>query len=422
MNIRVGNAQHIGKRSEQQDAFGFSDPKEKVFLQHGGFLGVVADGMGGIANGRAAGRAAVRAFLEAYRTKTPQESIIAALERSLEAANQAVVDLGRDSSAEGAMGTTLAAAVIHECLLYWISVGDSRVYLLRQNSLTQITVDHTYARELDREVAEGRISREEALNHPQRGGLTSFLGMSGKLEADRCLRPVVMDQDDCVILCSDGIYRAVTEEEICGAFRGDLNDACEMIMERSIRKDRNQQDNLTVIAFSNCDCGDGNLNLRKGLWIGVLGMALLAGVVIAWLFGSRLYTNLHLNAGAGAAVKSEPAKASEKSLTVSAKPSVPTSAAKKNENRSKTADGQMAGKDRAPVRPGLDKVQGGPSPRKPTDAGHEGAGDSNPSREKAAPAQADPRQPSIKEVPPSGTQTPDSMKTPANSGEDGSPR
>src|SRR5437016_4842993 len=100
MKLRVGNAQHIGKRSEQQDAFGFSDPKDSRFRKHAGFLGVVADGMGGTANGRAAGRAAVRAFLQAYQAKTPKESIVAALDRSLQEAHRAVLAVGRDFPSE----------------------------------------------------------------------------------------------------------------------------------------------------------------------------------------------------------------------------------------------------------------------------------------------------------------------------------
>ena len=83
MNLKAGNAQHIGARPQQEDSFGFSDPTDKAFICHGGFLGIVADGMGGLTQGGAASTTAVRSFLASYQTKTPKESVVDALLRSL---------------------------------------------------------------------------------------------------------------------------------------------------------------------------------------------------------------------------------------------------------------------------------------------------------------------------------------------------
>ena len=90
MNYSFGNAQHIGARSSQQDAFGFSNPFEAEFVAHAGLLAVLADGMGGLAHGDLASRAALAAFLAAYRAKTPAESVRDALKRSLAAAKHSV--------------------------------------------------------------------------------------------------------------------------------------------------------------------------------------------------------------------------------------------------------------------------------------------------------------------------------------------
>src|SRR5690242_21476088 len=95
MRYLPGNAQHIGARQSQQDSFGFGDPDDQAFIAHGGFLAIVCDGMGGMEHGDAASRTAVKAFLEAYARKTPQESIPAALERSVHEANESVVELAR---------------------------------------------------------------------------------------------------------------------------------------------------------------------------------------------------------------------------------------------------------------------------------------------------------------------------------------
>src|SRR5580698_5519707 len=123
MKFSAGNAQDIGAREEQQDSFGFSDPSDKAFVRHGGFLGVVADGMGGLSNGREAGAAAVRSFLAAYQAKPASESVADALSRSVGEANQAVRQIVQNGSAHDA-GTTLAAAVVLDSELYWIAVGD----------------------------------------------------------------------------------------------------------------------------------------------------------------------------------------------------------------------------------------------------------------------------------------------------------
>jgi len=141
------------------------------------------------------------------------------------------------------------AAVLHDQSLYWISAGDSRIYLLRAGRLTRITSDHTYGRQLDEQAAQGKISRAEALNNSERGSLTSYLGQPEPKELDRNTRPLALQPGDSVILCSDGFYRALNESEIAGAFDNDLQRACETLVGQAVAKQRKGQDNLTVIAL-----------------------------------------------------------------------------------------------------------------------------------------------------------------------------
>jgi len=129
MRFVPGNAQHIGARHSQQDSFGFADPDAHEFISHGGFLAVVCDGMGGMEYGDAASRTAVRAFLDAYRRKTSEEPIPEALERSVRDANSHVVALAHSLGLVEGIGTTLVAAALHDHSLYYISVGDSGVFL-----------------------------------------------------------------------------------------------------------------------------------------------------------------------------------------------------------------------------------------------------------------------------------------------------
>jgi serine/threonine protein phosphatase PrpC len=248
MRFAAGNAQHIGARPQQQDAFGFSDPSDKAFVAHGGFLGVVADGMGGLTHGSEASSVAVRSFLQAYKLKTAKEPVADALARSLQEANRVVLQVAGDAS-PGAVGTTLAAAVALGDSLHWIAAGDSRIYWLHGTSLTRLTADHVYATKLNREVAQGKISPSEAQTHSERASLTSYLGQNEPELVDRNIRPLAVQPDDCVILCSDGLYRAVAEGEIVGAFRGDLQRGCDSLVQQVLAKQRKQQDNLTIIGL-----------------------------------------------------------------------------------------------------------------------------------------------------------------------------
>ncbi len=300
MRFTAGNAQHIGARSQQQDAFGFSNPGNGAFAEHAGLLGVVADGMGGMARGREASRAAVRSFLQAYQGKSPSEQVPQALIRSLTEANRSVLSLGGSGSQENGVGTTLVAAVVHRNALHWISAGDSRVYLLRNNQLTRVTMDHVYARRLNEQVAQGEISRAEAVQHPERLALTSYLGIPELLEIDRSVRPLPLEAGDCVILCTDGLYRALSEQEIAAAFHDDLNGACDTLIRRALEKRRPEQDNLTVIALSNEPDSAKFLGLARRRSSRKLWMpALAAGVLLALLGGVGVHivsTTIHKSA------------------------------------------------------------------------------------------------------------------------------
>lgn len=284
MKLAVGNGQHIGDRQEQQDAFGFSDPGNGAFLAHGGLLGIVADGMGGLSHGSDASHSAVKTFLHEYELKTPDESIPDALSRALNAANRAVVDLAGHFGTRNGTGTTLAAAVVHGDTLHWISAGDSRVYLCRRKNLIRVTSDHVYAQQLNEEAAKGKISRAEAESNEERAGLTSFLG--DLKDVDRNRQPYPMSPGDRVILCSDGLYRAVTDGEMAAAFQHDPQTACDTLVQQALAKQRQHQDNLTIIAFSSQD--------RPSWPPGALNrtLAILTGVLILGSLAAGIYTGL----------------------------------------------------------------------------------------------------------------------------------
>lgn len=254
MRYRPGNAQAQGDRDEQQDAFAFSDVDDLSFVAHGGVLAAVADGMGGLSGGRAASAGAIRAFLDAYCAKPEGEMIDAALDRALTRANEAVCDVvsppGGADHRRG--GTTLVAAVLHADGLHWVSAGDSRIYLVRGGHAEPVTLDHNYGLELDARVAAGTLSATEARMHPDRESLVSYLGDVEVPAVDRSHTPFPLRPDDLVLICSDGLYRAVDTDEMgrLATPRRDPQALCEDLVARALDKHLPHQDNCTVLAVS----------------------------------------------------------------------------------------------------------------------------------------------------------------------------
>ena len=237
MKIVYSNEQHKGSRKEQQDSFGFSDIEESQFVSHGGFLSVVADGMGGMKHGGEASVVAINAFFSAYGDKIPSESIPMALQRSLHHANEAVLSLANKTGQEGNVGTTLVASVIHDNFMYWISVGDSRMYIYHDNNLSLLTTDHVYANELNNLAELGEITREEAETHKQRGALTSFLGIEVLKEVDQNIKPYSLSEGDRLILCSDGLYNGISDTEIAHVLgSAKSNEICRSLLNLVLEK------------------------------------------------------------------------------------------------------------------------------------------------------------------------------------------
>ena len=246
MRIIPGNAQHIGTRNEQQDSFGFSDIDDAEFVAHGGVIAVLADGMGGMAMGRECSQTTVTNMLRWYRAKSPTETIPQTLYRILNQVNHSVFDLADAAGVPEDAGSTLVAVVAHGAALFWVSVGDSRLYLFRKKKLKQLTVEHTYGRVLDQEAARGNITREKARGHIERSALTSFIGLAELNEVDRNEKPFPLEHGDWIILTSDGIHGALTNEKMITALAGNPQTAAETLVQMTLAERRPHQDNLTV--------------------------------------------------------------------------------------------------------------------------------------------------------------------------------
>ena len=253
MSILPGNAQHIGARSSQQDSFGFGDPDDKAFIAHGGFVAVVCDGMGGLEYGDLASKAAVKTFLEGYRRKTASETIPEALERSVREANTNVVAMAHELGAAESVGTTLVAVVLldDDKQMYFISVGDSGIFQISDGQIQTVNRPHVFANILDGAVARGTMSKEQALLHPERESLTSFIGVDVLDEIDRNVEPWPVSDGDTILLASDGLFKTLTQTEILTTLHGQVPETWpDALVAATLAQQYEYQDNVTVLSVT----------------------------------------------------------------------------------------------------------------------------------------------------------------------------
>jgi protein phosphatase len=202
-------------------------------------LFVVADGMGGAQAGEVASRIAVESFQLGLADSTRPELELAELAR---AANARIHELSHSNAEQAGMGTTLTAAYVGEHDVAIAHVGDSRAYCLRDGQLLRLTDDHSLVDEL---LRQGRLTPEEAVEHPQRSVITRALGPEGTVEVDT--RSFAARAGDVYLLCSDGLTTMISEEKIAGTLLAHprLRDAGEALI--AAANDAGGRDNVTVV-------------------------------------------------------------------------------------------------------------------------------------------------------------------------------
>lgn len=247
--FKFGNAQHIGNRSRQEDSFGFSDLSDKQQLAQRGICAVLSDGMGGLSSGREVSELAVSRTLEFFKDLRGEVPVWQQMKEFVSNLCGEVFSLyGRDGKA-GA-GATLVAAIFYENRLYWCTAGDSRLYLFRGGRLYQLNEDHDYKNRLLSRYIRGEAALEEALGHPQRDALTSYLGCPFMEEIDANHLGFVLQNKDKIFMVTDGIYNALTEEEMTERMRKEPQEACGRMVNDAASKKLSGQDNMTAMAVS----------------------------------------------------------------------------------------------------------------------------------------------------------------------------
>ena len=197
----IAGTQIDGARDYQEDAFlitHLSDSKGNPSA-----LIIVADGMGGHAAGNVASNMAVQAFNKSITTNYPTEDVSGVLNESLSKANGAITETVKETPALDGMGCTMIGVIIEGTNLWWVSVGDSHLYLLRNRKLTKLNEDHSYGGFLDRMEAAGTpVEAEPGLS---RNMLMSAVTGADIAEIECPPSPITLEHDDKLVICSDGM-------------------------------------------------------------------------------------------------------------------------------------------------------------------------------------------------------------------------
>ena len=209
---------------------------------------VLADGMGGHASGEVASKKSVDTFLKTYED-FPSKAISSKLGAALQQANNEIAQSIQNSPALDGMGCTLVGVHVGSQGLQWISVGDSPLFLYRRGKLYRLNQDHSMAPVIEKSLQEGKISKEEAKNHPHRNALRSAV-TGGELSLiDTPSSPYVIQDRDVIVLASDGIL-SLSDYEIIEQIEANNQLTAENIAGALIAavkaKRRPKQDNTTV--------------------------------------------------------------------------------------------------------------------------------------------------------------------------------
>lgn len=209
----------IGDREEQQDCAGYSLGYESGMV-------VLCDGMGGHQDGKTASKLAVKTMLEEGDKGSLGANSHEVLCHAAKVADKAVHGISDENGVWKKAGSTLTAVIINSKSMYWLSVGDSRIYLSRNGVISQLNTDHIYSKVLDERLRRSEITMEKYSDEISDGdALISFLGL-GELELiDGNSDPIYLQPDDKILMMSDGLYKIMQDKDIASVIDNFTNTA-----------------------------------------------------------------------------------------------------------------------------------------------------------------------------------------------------
>jgi PPM family protein phosphatase len=227
-------------RDHNEDFIARQEPTTPAEEDAFGWIYIVADGVGGADAGEIASKYASQQTLSHYLADEEETNLGQRLIESMQSANSDLRKLVAQSDASKRMATTMVAAIVTDGHAYIANVGDSRGYHWRNNALHQVTKDQSLVAKL---LEEGAITEEEAAHHPHRNIILYSIGSEKTPQID--LYELGLAHGDKIFLCSDGLTRHVSDEEICSELENiDIDKSAERLIE--LANERGGQDNISV--------------------------------------------------------------------------------------------------------------------------------------------------------------------------------
>lgn len=228
-------------RSSNQDDFKFNKISDTLLWA------LVCDGMGGVNGGNVASQMCTKAVEEILNEKfihgLSGEEIEKLCFECMEKANIAIFSVSFETEELRGMGTTADLVLIDGDKLFICHVGDSRVYLLRNSEINQLTHDHSFVQEL---VDMGELTEEQARNHPRKNIITRCVGVRSTLKADYI--KMDLDENDMILICSDGLTNYAEDDDLKNILIENQN---ETVTEKLIdfANEKGGSDNITAIVI-----------------------------------------------------------------------------------------------------------------------------------------------------------------------------
>jgi serine/threonine protein phosphatase PrpC len=234
-------ATDMGRQREENEDCYLLLPKEGIYI--------VADGMGGHNAGEVASSNVVKALAEYFTAECISGmrlnggTVKEELSNAVIEAHKKVMEMSGTSEEYAGMGSTIAVSFIHDNVLHTCHVGDSRIYVINEMAITQITNDHSTVAEL---VRIGKMTREQARQSPLKNQITQALGVPFPVnpEYNRTYR---LNEGDVVLICSDGLWDMIPDEDIHAIVMegGSMEDTCMELIHRA--NEAGGDDNITVV-------------------------------------------------------------------------------------------------------------------------------------------------------------------------------
>ena len=243
--IETASLTDVGRqRANNEDSYLYWEPDSEEDFLRKGRLAVVADGMGGYEGGQEASRLAVetvRSVYDNFLSGDPQDALV----KAFESAHQNIQRFAIEHPQFYGMGTTCTALSIVDRQLCFAHVGDSRLYLIRPESTSRLTRDHSYVGRL---VESGIVRAEDAESHPQRHILTAALGSGRDVAPHIPEHPLPLEEGDILLLCTDGLWGVVGDLDLARVARANPPaEACQKLVNMAL--DRGGPDNITVLVL-----------------------------------------------------------------------------------------------------------------------------------------------------------------------------